>query len=467
MRDPIELALRSAIALGVIALSGCSFVPPLERPAPPVAAQWPQPYSAAGARSVAGLDWRKFLPDPRLQALVTATLENNRDLRIAIARVEEARALHGIIRADRLPTLNATGSLGASRTPAELSATGHESIVRRYDLALSFTAFELDFWGRVKSLDQAALATYLATDEARQAFRLSLIADVANAHFTLEEMQERTALARDTVKNRAEIRELVMRRRDAGLAGDLDYFAADGAYQSSRADLASLERSRAAAENALVLLVGTMPDRLPAPRALSEAGIVSDLTVDVPSETLLRRPDVRAAEQKLVAANANIGAARAAFLPRIGIGLGAGLASPTLSGLFDAGSGAWSFTPSFAQPLFDSGRNRASLDLAQVRKVIAVADYERTIQQAFREIADLLAARDTLAGQIEAQEAAQRSQDERLRIVDARYRAGASSYLEVLDAQRDAYAARQATVQVRRAFLSSAVQLYKALGGGE
>ena len=467
MRDEFALALRRALPLGLLALAGCSFIPTLERPAAPVAAQWPQAYSPAGTRTAAGLAWQQFLPDQRLQALVTAALANNRDLRIAVARVEEARALHGIARADRLPTVNAAGSLNAARTPADLSATGQAFVGRRYDVAFSVTAFELDFWGRVRSLDEAALASYLATEEAREAFRLSLIADVANAYFTLQEMEERTALARATVKSRAESLELVTKRRDVGLAGDLDYFAAEGAYQSSRADLANLERSRAAADNALTLLVGTTPEKLPEPRRLSANDIVPDLAVDVPSEALLRRPDVRAAEQKLVAANANIGAARAAFLPRIGIGLAAGSASRTISGLFDAGSGAWSFTPNLLLPLFDSGRNKSNLDLAQARKVIAVAEYERTIQQAFREVADLLAARDTLAGQLEAQEAAERAQDQRLKIADARYNAGVSGYLDVLDAQREAFAARQGTVQVRRALLSSAAQLYKALGGGE
>jgi multidrug efflux system outer membrane protein len=466
MRDAFPLAFRRSVVVGLVALAGCSFVPPLETPAPPVPAQWPKDYSAEGARPVAGLDWRQFLPDARLQALVAAALENNRDLRIAVARVEEARALHGIVSADRLPTLNAAGTLNAARTPGDLSPTGQTYTGRRYDVALSVTAFELDFWGRVKSLDEAALAAYLATEEARESFRLSLIADVSNAYLGLQEAEERAALSRSTVESLSESRELIRKRRDAGLAGDLDYLATVGAYESARANLASLERSRAAAENALALLVGTQPDNLPARRRLTESDIVPDLAVEVPSTAVLRRPDVRAAEQRLVSANAIIGAARAAFLPRIGISLAAGTASSEFSGLFDSGSGAWTFVPSLVLPLFDAGRNQSNLDLAQARKVIAVADYERTIQQAFREIADLLAARDTLATQLDAQEAAERAQNERLRIAQARYRAGVSSYLEVLDALREAYAARQATVQVRRALVASAAQLYKALGGG-
>ncbi len=462
MRKFAQRALPGALIL----LSGCSFIPSYERPAPPVTAQWPQSAKPAGERAMAGITWQQMLPDPRLQALVNAALEHNRDLKIAVARVEEARAIYGVTHADRLPTVNLTASEAASRTPGDLSTTGQTLTSRRYDVNLGVTAFELDFWGRVKSLSESAKASYLATEEARESFRLSLIADVANAYLALQELDERLSLARATVENRKDLRFLVQKRRDVGLAGDLDFLAADGAYEAARAQLAELERGRAQAENALTLLVGKEPADLPPGRRLNEQGLPLDLAVDVPSETLVRRPDVRAAEQKLIAANANIGAARAAFLPRIGLSLAFGTASRTLSGLFDSGTGAWSFAPSLVQPLFDAGRTQANVDLAEARKVIAVAEYEKTIQQAFREVADLLVARDKLAEQLKAQEAAEKSQNERLRLVDARYKAGASSYLEVLDAQRDAFAASQGTVQVRRALLASAAQLYKALGGG-
>jgi len=461
MRKFVQRALPAALLM----LSGCSFIPAYERPATPVAANWPQSAKPAGAQTMAGVTWQKMLPDPRLQALIQAALEHNRDLRIAVARVEEARALYGITRADRLPTLNLTASQAAARTPGDLSSTREPLTSRRYDVALGVTAFELDFWGRVKSLSEAARASYLATEEAREAFCLSLIADVANAYLGLQELNERVSLARATVDTRKESRLLLQRRREVGLAGDLDFLAADGAYEVTRADLVNLERSRAVAENALNLLVGTEPGNLPAGRRLSEQGMQFDIDVKVPSATLLARPDVRAAEQKLIAANANIGAARAAFLPRIGLSLAFGTASGTLSGLFDAGSGAWSFAPNLVLPLFDGGRIQAGTDLAEARKVIAVAEYEKAIQQAFREVADILVARDKLAEQLKAQEAAEQAQVERLRLVDARYKAGASSYLEVLDAQRDAYTAQQGTVQVRRSLLASAAQLYKALGG--
>jgi len=461
MRKFAQRALPGALIL----LSGCSFAPAYQRPAAPVAAQWPVSAKPAGERAIAGLSWQQMLPGPRLQALVKAALEHNRDMRIAVARVEEARALYGIARADRLPTLNVNASAAATHVPGDLSATGAEQTMRRYDVNLGVTAFELDFWGRVKSLSAAAKASYLATEQAREVFRLSLIADVANAYLTVQELQERAALARATIETRKESRFLVQKRRDVGLAGDLDFLAADGAYETARAQLADLERSRTQAENALTLLVGAEPANLPPAQRLSDQGIPLDIAVAVPSEALLTRPDIRAAEQKLIAANANIGAARAAFLPRVGLSLALGTAGSSLSGLFDSGSGAWSFTPNLVQPLFDSGRTKASVDLAEVRKVIAVAEYEKSIQQAFREVADLLAARDKLAEQLKAQQAAEKSQNERLRLVEARYKAGASSYLEVLDAQRDAFSAQQGTVQVRRALLASGAQLYKALGG--
>ena len=327
-------------------------------------------------------------------------------------------------------------------------------------------SFELDFWGRVKSLNEAALASYLASEEARRALRLSLVSEVANAYFTQLELEERTKLAMETLKSREETRMMVDRRRQLGLAGDLDFLAADGAYQLTRAELANLERQRAAAANALTLLVGREPANLPGGRVLADQGIVPNLAAGLPSEVLLRRPDVLAAEKRLIAANANIGAARAAFLPRITLTAGLGTASSALSGLFDAGSGSWIFQPALRMPLFDAGRAAAGVDLAEARKVIAVADYEKTIQQAFREVADLLAARGHLAEQLQAQQSAEKSQQERLRLADARYKAGISSYLEVLDAQRELFSAQQGTVQTRSAQLAAAAQLYKALGGG-
>jgi multidrug efflux system outer membrane protein len=446
-------------------LSACSLAPDYQRPVAPVAGEWPEAETESG-REASALDWKAFFPDPRLQYLIAAALEHNRDLRIAIARVEEARSLYGIARADRLPNVDFAAGRSASRTPADLSMTGQRLTAQRFDVDLAVSSFELDFWGRVRNLADAARASYLASDEAQRVFRLSLVADVANAYFTLTELQERTALARATVTGRSELRELIARRREVGLVGDLDYLAADGALQTALAELASLDRQRAAAGNALVLLVGQSPPTLPEGRKLSEQGIVVDLAVGLPSDVLVRRPDVLAAEQRLIAANANIGAARAAFLPRIGLTGTFGTASAALSGLFNAGSDAWSFQPVLRLPLFDFGRAAANVDLAEARKVIAVADYEKTIQQAFREVADLLVARERLAEQLTALQAGEKTLSDRQEITEARYRAGIANYLEVLDAQRDLFAAQQGVVQARRAWLTAAAQLYKALGGG-
>ncbi|QLQ02634.1 MAG: efflux transporter outer membrane subunit [Thiobacillus sp.] len=456
---PLTLALATSL------LGGCSFMPDYFRPTAPIPAQWPETARAEGARLAEKLDWQDYFPDERLQTLIAAALEHNRDMRIAVARVDEARALYGIQRADRLPTINASASENASRSPGDL-LPGDSTVSRRYDVNLGMLAFELDFWGRVASLSEAARASYLATEEAQHAFRLSLIASVADGYLSLKEAEERAALARQTLDARAETLRLVAKRREVGLAGDLDYLQADGAFQSARAELASLERQRAVAQNFLQALVGTDRSDWPKGRSLTDQGIVPDLAAGLPSEILTRRPDVLAAEQRLMAANANIGAARAAFLPRISLTAAAGTASRALSGLFEGGSGAWSFQPTISLPLFDFGRTSANLDLASARKVIAVAEYENAIQQAFREVADLLAAREKLAEQLAAQEAFEETQRQRLVLAEARYSNGIASFLEVLDAQREEFSARQGVIQTRRNLLSVAAQLYKALGGG-
>lgn len=465
-KSPLALATAATLLL-----SGCSLAPDFLRPSAPVATHWDAsvPAKADGMRDIANTPWQAFFPDPRLQALIEAAFEHNRDLRIAVARVEEARGLYGIQRADRLPGLNVTGGRTASRTPAGVSATGAMLRSQRYDAGFGLPSFELDFWGRVANLSEAARATYLATEEAQRSFRLSLIADVANAYFSALEMEDRAAAAEATVVARQEGRDILAKRREVGIASELDFLQADGALELAKADLASLERQRAAAVNALVLLVGqpTLGKDLPVGKRLTEQGVVADLKVELPSEVILKRPDVMAAEQKLVAANANIGAARAAFLPKVLLLGSFGSAARGLSGLFDDNTGAWSFTPSISMPLFDWGRTSSNVDVAEARKIIAVAEYEKTIQQAFREIADLLVAREQLAKQLTALEAAEKAQRERLRLAQARYEAGVANYLEVLDAQRETYSAQQNTIQVRRALLSTAANLYKALGGGE
>lgn len=452
------------LLLSAALLAGCSLTPDYQRPAAPVPATLPG--AATGTATIAPQDWRTLFTAPQLQALIAAALDHNRDLRIAVGRVEEARALAGIASADRLPSVDLAAQRAASLTPGDLSSTGRPMNNQRYDFNLGVSAFELDFWGRVKSLDDAARANYLASEEARRAFRAGLIADVANAWLTRLELGERLALASATVKSREQTRFLIGKRRDVGLAGDLDALQADGVYQSARAEEANLARQKAAADNALRLLVGNdVAANLPLrPEPTLQAQAIAEVKEGIATEVLLARPDVLAAEQKLIAANANIGAARAAFLPRISLTATAGTASRALAGLFDAGSRAWAFTPVLRLPLFDFGRLESNVDLARARKNIAVAEYEKTIQQAFREVADLLAARDYLATQLEAQDANAKSQADRLKLVEARYRAGVSSHLELLDAQRENFSAQQSALAVRRQQLSTAANLYKALG---
>ena len=457
------MSKRMLLLLGAALLCACTLAPEYRRPEAPVPAHWSGPGETAAAAALPSLDL--LMPEPRLQALLALALANNRDLRIASARIAEARAIYGVQRADRLPNVELSAGRAASRLPADLSPSGVAVTGQRYDVGLSLLTFELDFWGRVRNLNEAALASYLATEEAQRAFRLSLIADVANAYFGLREAEERLALTRATLENRSVSAELTEQRRRVGIASDLEALVARGAVASARADLAALERSRAAAANLLDQLVGAATEQLPPGRSLAGQGVMLDLPLGLPAEVLLRRPDVLAAEQRLIASNANIGAARAAFLPRITLTGSVGTASRELSGLFDAGQGAWSFQPLLRLPLFDAGRNQANLDLAQARNIIAVAEYEKTLQQAFREVNDALSARGQLVLQLAAQKSGEKLQAERLRLTEARQQAGLSNYLEVLDAQRDYYALQQGVLVTRRTLLANAVQLYKALGG--
>ncbi len=469
-RASTSSARTVSVVLLAAALAGCSMTPEYQRPEAPVAAAWPQDVKLKLSSELPRSDrWQDYFAEPRMQALIAAALEHNRDLRIATARIAEARAQYGIVQADRLPNVGATAGRNASSSPASTSFTGREFKQQRYDVGLSLLSFELDFWGRVASLSAAAKASYLATEEAQRAFRLSLIADVANAYLSLLELAERTELAAATAKTRAEYRELTLRRRELGVSSDMDYLQAEGAYQAALAEQANLERQRAAAANLLDVLVGQPVAQLkdlPPDRPLAGQEISAAQLAELPAEALLRRPDVMAAEQRLIAANANIGAARAAFLPRVTLTGSVGTASRTLAGLFDAGSDAWSFQPMLTMPLFDAGRNSANLDVAEARKVIAVADYEKTIQQAFREVADLLAAREQLAAQLAAQQANADAQARRLALVEARYKVGVANHLELLDAQRESFAAQQGALQVRRLQLATAAQLYKALARG-
>ncbi|GIZ50211.1 efflux transporter outer membrane subunit [Noviherbaspirillum aridicola] len=462
--------LRNSVLLMLAAgvLSACSLAPRYERPAAPVATAFPaEPLPVTAAAGVsADTGWRQFFQDPRLQALIESALQNNRDLRTAALRIEEARAQYNIVAADLLPSFNAAVSGSRGRNSAATSPLGVSTVTTAYQVGVNLAAFELDFFGRVRSLNEAALATYLATEEAQRAAQISLVAEVAKAYLAERAYAEQQELAQRTLNARETGYRLAQQRFEVGASSALDLRQQEVLVQTARATLATLVRQRAQAQNALTLLAGRPLGDLPPARTLSEQNIVAELPAGLPSDLLTRRPDIRASEQQLIASNASIGAARAAFFPRISLTAGIGSASTELGNLFEAGTRTWSFVPQLALPIFDAGRNRANLSLAEVRNNIAVASYEKTIQTAFREVADALVARGAIDEQIDAQRRVQEAQADRLRLAEQRFQSGVASSLDVLDAQRELFSAEQSLVQTRLLRLTNAVDLYRSLGGG-
>ncbi len=458
--------MKRAISLLALALlAGCaSLVPDYERPDAPVAGSFAGAEAAdlePGVPAAADIHWREFFRDERLRRLIEIALDENRDLRTAMLGIERARALYGVSRADLYPTIG----IGANRTrqPGPSGATADV-----YSVGFALSTWEIDFFGRVRSLNEAALSRYLASEEARNALQTSLVAAVANSYLNLLAGDELIAVTRQALKTREESARLTKLMYDNGVVSELDLHQAQSLLESARASLAQLTRQRAIDENALVALIGRpLPADLPPGLSLQRDGhLLSALPAGLPSEVLVRRPDVREAELQLIAANANIGAARAAFFPRITLTATAGTASDELSGLFDGGSGAWTFAAQLLQPLFDAGRNRANLRISRVDREIAVARYEQVIQDGFREVSDALAGRATFGEQLRAEQALADAEQARLRLSELRYRSGTASYLEVLDAQRSLLAAQQAIARTRAAQLQNQVALYRALGGG-
>jgi outer membrane protein, multidrug efflux system len=464
MRSPRSLAAASAALL----VGGCSLAPRYQRPPAPVASEWASGQAAAPAPSTAAdLGWRDVFGDERLQALVALALENNRDLRVAALNVELTRAQHRIQRAELLPAVGASAAATRQHLGDELSPTGEALTTTRYTVGLGVTAFELDLFGRVRSLSSAALEQYLATEEARRSAHLSLVAEVATQYLTERAFADQIALSRRTLETVESSLALTRRTYEAGRTSELDVRTAEAQVQTARFNLSRAREQRAQAENALVLLVGQpLPADLPAPQPLDAQTLLAELPAGVPSDVLQRRPDILAAEHALKASNASIGAARAAFFPSISLTAFGGTSSAELSGLFGGGSGTWTFTPQVNLPLFTGGALQASLDVAHLRKSIQVAQYERAIQGAFREVADALVARAALDEQLEAQRARAEAEQRRYELSDLRYRKGVDSYLGVLDAQRDLFAAQQLLIQSRLDRLANLVDLYRALGGG-
>jgi len=459
-----------ATALAAITLSGCTLAPRYERPAAPVAGQYPsgEAYGAPAQTQIAPADlgWRDFFQDAYLQSLIETALGNNRDLRVAILNIEAARAQYRIQRSALLPTIDGIANQTAQGLPPALSQTGERSVSRQYNVGVGITAFELDLFGRLQSLKDQQLELYLATAQSRRSAQISLIAEVANTYLTLLADRELLQVTRDTLQNQQAAFDLIKRRFEEGVASEVDMHQAQTSVEIARSNLALYTRQLAQDQNALVLLLGApLPAGLP-DIALSAQPPLSDLPAGLPSELLQRRPDILAAEHALRASNANIGAARAAFFPSISLTASTGTASPTLAGLFDANTSAWSFTPQLSLPLFHGGANIANLDLAHALKNIDVARYEKTVQTAFRETADALAARGTLDDETAAQQRLVDASAASYRLADLRYRNGVDSYLNALVSQRSLYSAQQSLIVTRLAQMSNRVTLYKVLGGG-
>ena len=455
------------LALCALVLGGCaSMAPPYERPLAPVAASFPDTAAAepsshgvTAAQPAAEIDWRVFFTDPQLKALIELALQNNRDLRAAVQNIERVRALYQVQRAQELPTLQ-LGATGLYQPNAD--GRGNRSF---YTAGLNVTGYELDLFGRVRSLTDAALHQFFASEEARKAAQISLIAAVANTYLGWLADEAQLQVARQTLESREEGLRLLQLKFDHGALSDYDLAQAVTLVEGARAAVALLQRQRAQGRNALTLLVGQpLPPSLPAALPLDQQGLLANLPAGLPSELLQRRPDVRQAERALQAANANIGAARAAFFPRITLTGNVGLASADLGDLFDGS--AWQFAPRITLPIFDAGANRANLQASEVGRDIAVTQYERTIQTAFREVADALAGRATYGEQLRAQQAQSAAELRRSQLAELRFRNGIASFLDVLDAQRALFTTQQATIAVQAAQQQNLVTLYKVLGGG-
>ena len=453
-----RLMKMSLSAVAAAVLGACSFIPTYERPAAPVAGDWPYASAAAGTPA-ASVQWQDFFADARLRQLIASALANNRDLRIAILNIEQARAQYDIRRADLFPTIGV--SANASRAPV---AGGHSATT--YTVGVGVTGWEIDFFGRVRALSASALAQYLATEEGRKATQITLVSTVANTWLNIVADDELLALTQQTLATREESLRLTRLRFDNGAASEIDFRQAQSLYESARVALAQTQRQRALDLNSLTLLVGqSLPTDLQVAAGTASVSL-PDVPAGIPSDVLAQRPDVRQAEQQLISANANIGAARAAFFPRISLTAAVGTGSSELSGLFKGGSWAWTAAPGLLLPIFDAGRNAAGLASANVSRDIAVAQYERAIQTAFREVADALAGRATLGEQLRAQLAVVEAESVRYRLAELRYNNGVASYLDLLDAQRSLFAAQQALIQTRLLALQNQVLLYRALGGG-
>jgi outer membrane protein, multidrug efflux system len=462
---------RSVIAVAALALCDCTMIPRYQRPPAPVAARFPGAAESAGGAMAADLEWKEFFRDTRLLRLIELALAENRDLRVAALNVQRSRAEYRVTRSSSFPVIDAnglfsrqhvTGTAIAPGTPSSAEFTGNE-----WSASVGVTAYELDFFGRVRSLNRQALEQYFATAEARRSAQIALVAEVATQYFALRQAEEQLKLAQRTVQAVQESYNLNKASFDAGQIAELDLRTAEGQVQTAQTNVVMYERQLAQANNALVLLVGRpLPADLPIPAAFDDVDVLAGVPAGLPSDLVQRRPDILQAEHTLKAANADIGAARAAFFPTVTLTGSIGSASAQLSQLFGPSTGQWSFSPQISVPIFAGGKNLANLDAAKVSTRIEVANYEKAIQTAFREVADALIAHSTYTSEVQVQTDEINTQERRLELATARYRQGEDSYLNVLSAQQDLYSVQQSRLQSQFNSLSSQISLYQALGGG-
>lgn len=465
----LGIKTRLTTVAAALVLAGCSFAPTYERPVAPIASQFDSHgVQTDNAAAFEQLGWQDFFSDPQLHALIELGLENNRDLRIAVDRIAEARAQYGIVGSERLPTIGVGGMGQVTRNPADLRQGGPDApaISRYFQAGVGITSFELDFFGRVRNLSEAAYEQYLATEQAQRTVSINLVAQIAEAYFRMRSAQQLYELTLATQESRERSYRLVKIRYDVGSASDLELNQAVMQLESARADQQQMQRAQKQAFNTLTLLVGTpIPTDLPQATAFGKDQVLAEIPVGLPSSLLERRPDILAAEHQLKAAYANVGAARAAFFPNISITGLLGFASPSLSALFDSGRTYWQYAPQITMPLFSGGVS-GGLDLAEARQSIAVSNYEKAIQVAFKEVADALAGEETYTEQLEALRATEGAAAETLRLANLRYETGIDSFLQVQTAEINLYAAQQRFVQTGMESLLNRVMLYKALGGG-
>jgi multidrug efflux system outer membrane protein len=466
------------ICLAATTLAGCSLAPGYVRPTPPVSAQWPASanygttYAAnpatEGQPDIAAIGWREMFRSPKLQRLIEAALTNNRDLRIATLNIEVARNTYRIQRADLLPSLDASGNYTRQRLSESTSGTGKPDVTSTYAVDIGATAYEVDLFGRVRNLGSRAMNQYLATEEGRKAAQTTLVAEVANAYLTYLADVELLQLTENTLSTRQEAHDLIKRSFELGSKSRLDVAQSSMLVEAARASRAQYQRQVEQDKNALTLLVGReIEPELLEPEQLAQVQVMEMLPAGIPAVVLLDRPDIRQAEYALKGENANIGAARAAFFPSISLTGSAGYASTSLSNLFLAGSsGVWSFAPKVNLPIFQGGRLRSNLKLAENNRDIALAQYEKAIQTAFREVADALVSRATYTEQLQAQRALVKENEQAKTITKARYAHGIDSHFALLDAERSLYEAQQNEILVHQRSLANLIDLYKALGGG-